>query len=65
LAWHNGKRQDRDFLELQKMLGCLPVKCYHTNNGVYIPDIYRKKCTVLEKTGHGRQNVKTLISEHI
>jgi insertion element IS1 protein InsB len=32
LAWRNGKRQDRDFLELWKLLAQFPIKLYHTYN---------------------------------
>ena len=36
LAWHNGKRQDKDFLVLWKMLEMFPVSVYHTDDcGAY------------------------------
>jgi len=41
LAWHNGKRQDKDFLELWKLLEPFPISLYHTDNwgsySKYIP----------------------------
>ena len=41
LAWHNGKRQDRDFLILWKLLEPFPISLYHTDNwssyAKYIP----------------------------
>ena len=41
LAWHNGKRQDKDFLILWKLLEPFPISCYHTDNwsaySKYIP----------------------------
>ena len=41
LAWHNGKRQDKDFLVLWKMLEMFPVSVYHTDDwcsySKYIP----------------------------
>jgi insertion element IS1 protein InsB len=36
LAWHNGKRQDKDFLVLWNMLEQFPVSLYHTDDwGAY------------------------------
>jgi insertion element IS1 protein InsB len=36
LAWHNGKRQDKDFPELWKLLEPFPISVYHTDNwGAY------------------------------
>ena len=36
LAWHNGKRQDADFLALWKMLSQFPIKRYYTDHwGAY------------------------------
>ncbi|MDR1339907.1 MAG: IS1 family transposase [Prevotellaceae bacterium] len=32
LAWHNGKRQDKDFLILWKLLETFPISLYHTDN---------------------------------
>ena len=32
LAWHNGKRQDKDFLILWEMLQKFPISLYHTDN---------------------------------
>ena len=41
LAWHNGKRQDKDFLILWKRLEQFPISLYHTDNwssySKYIP----------------------------
>jgi insertion element IS1 protein InsB len=41
LAWHNGKRQDKDFLALWKLLEPFPVSVYHTDDwgcySKYIP----------------------------
>jgi insertion element IS1 protein InsB len=41
LAWHNGKRQDKDFLVLWKLLEPFPISVYHTDNwssySKYIP----------------------------
>ena len=41
LAWHNGKRQDKDFLVLWKLLENFPISLYHTDNwssySKYIP----------------------------
>jgi insertion element IS1 protein InsB len=31
LAWHNGKRQDRDFLALWELLKPCPIQKYHTD----------------------------------
>jgi insertion element IS1 protein InsB len=37
LVWHNGKRQDRDFLELWNLLKPYPVCTYHTDDwGAYL-----------------------------
>ena len=46
LAWHNGKRQDKDFLELWKLLQNFYVVRYHTDDwgaySKYIPaEIHR------------------------
>jgi insertion element IS1 protein InsB len=36
LAWHNGKRRDKDFLKLWEMLKSFPItKCYTDNCGSY------------------------------
>ena len=36
LAWHNGKRQDKDFLTLGKLLKAFPTSKYHTDDwGAY------------------------------
>jgi insertion element IS1 protein InsB len=36
LAWHNGKRQDADFLALWKLLSVFPIKRYYTDDwGAY------------------------------
>jgi len=41
LAWHNGKRQDKDFLVLWKLLEAFPISLYHTDDwgsySKYIP----------------------------
>jgi insertion element IS1 protein InsB len=37
LAWHNGKRTDKDFLVLWCMLQSFPISVYHTDNwGSYL-----------------------------
>jgi insertion element IS1 protein InsB len=41
LAWHNGKRQDKDFLILWKLLEAFPIAVYHRDSwgsySKYIP----------------------------
>ena len=41
LAWHNGKRQDKDFLVLWYLLQSFPISCYYTDDwgsyAKYIP----------------------------
>jgi insertion element IS1 protein InsB len=41
LAWHNGKRQDKDFLVLWELLKVFPISKYHTDDwgsySKYIP----------------------------
>ena len=41
LAWHNGKRKDKDFLVLWYLLQLFPITAYHTDNwgsySKYIP----------------------------
>lgn len=41
LAWHNGKRQDKDFLVLWYLLQSFSISCYYTDNwgsySKYIP----------------------------
>jgi insertion element IS1 protein InsB len=37
LAWHNGKRQDKDFEVLWSMLANFPIACYYTDEwGSYL-----------------------------
>jgi insertion element IS1 protein InsB len=36
MAWHNGKRRDKDFLVLWRLLQSFPISVYHTDNwGAY------------------------------
>jgi insertion element IS1 protein InsB len=43
LAWHNGKRQDKDFLILWDLLKSFPISVYHTDDwGAYSKYIPQK-----------------------
>ena len=51
LAWHSGKRQDKDFLILWKLFEPFPVSLYHTDDwGVYSKYIPPK----MHRTGKDR-----------
>ena len=51
LAWHNGKRQDKDFLVLWELLQPFPIALYHTDDwGAYAKYIPSQK----HRTGKDR-----------
>jgi insertion element IS1 protein InsB len=69
LAWHNGKRQAKDFLENWKMLAQLPIKRYHADNwssySKYIPPALHQKgkgktCKIERKNLNFRIHLKRL-----
>jgi len=64
LAWHNGKRRDKDFLVLWEMLERFPISLYHTDDwgsySKYIP-AHRHR---IGKDRTWKIERKNLISEH-
>jgi hypothetical protein len=54
LAWHNGKRQDKDFLALWEMLKVFPISKCHTNDWGRTQNISRRTNTKSGKTEHGK-----------
>jgi insertion element IS1 protein InsB len=69
LAWHSGKRQDKDFLVLRELLKAFPISKYHTDNwGAYSkyipPDKHRvgkdRTCKTERKNLNFRTHLKGL-----
>jgi IS1 family transposase len=54
LAWHNGKRQDKDFLVLWNSLKIFDIDKYHTDDWGHIQSTSRHNNTGLVKIIRGK-----------
>ena len=59
LAWHNGTRQDVDFLILWRLLQSFPIAVYHTDDWGRIRGIFPPECTESGRIIRGKSSVKT------